>query len=58
LGDDPRLHACALAYASDFELLQTAAKANGVTYRSGSIGMISSLDHSMWFHGDARADEW
>lgn len=58
LTDDMRLHACIIAYASDSGFLNTAAKANGLTYSSPSIGMMTSLDHSMWFHKPARADSW
>lgn len=56
LDDDPRLHACIIAYASDSAFIGTAAVANGVNHRG--IGMMASLDHSMWFHAPARADEW
>ncbi|KAF7727865.1 Acyl-CoA thioesterase 8 [Apophysomyces ossiformis] len=56
LSDDPRLHACVIAYASDSGFIMTAARANGVSQRA--IGMMTSLDHSMWFHAPARADEW
>ncbi|KAI8881680.1 Thioesterase/thiol ester dehydrase-isomerase [Backusella circina FSU 941] len=57
-GDDLRIHACLIAYAADYELLNTASKANGTTYRSARVGMLSSLDHSMWFHEPTRADQW
>lgn len=58
LTDDMRLHACVIAYASDSGFLNTAAKANGVSYTSPSVGMMTSLDHSIWFHKPTRADEW
>lgn len=35
----------------------TAVRANGLTGR-GRIGMMASLDHSIWFHAPTRADEW
>ncbi|KAI9311127.1 HotDog domain-containing protein [Dichotomocladium elegans] len=56
LDDDHRLHACVVAYASDSAFIGTAAMANGVAPRA--IGMMASLDHSMWFHAPLRADEW
>lgn len=56
LGSDKRLHACVIAYASDSGFVGTAAKANDVPSRG--IGMLASLDHSMWFHAPARADNW
>ncbi|ORY95895.1 HotDog domain-containing protein [Syncephalastrum racemosum] len=55
--DDPSLHACSIAYASDSGLLYTAARANGQA-NSKRIGMMTSLDHSIWFHAPTRADEW
>lgn len=57
LPDDPTLHACVLAYASDLTLLGAALVPHD-TYL-GAPGMQSaSLDHSMWFHRQFRADEW
>jgi acyl-CoA thioesterase II len=53
-----KLHACIIAYASDSGFLNTAARANGFSYNSASIGMMTSLDHCIWFHKQARADEW
>lgn len=56
LDNDPRLHNCVVAYASDSAFIGTAAMANGLASRA--IGMMASLDHSMWFHAPVRADEW
>ncbi|KAF1799381.1 HotDog domain-containing protein [Mucor lusitanicus] len=58
LNDDMRLHACIIAYASDSGFITTAAAANGYLINSRSLGMIASLDHSIWFHTPARADKW
>ncbi|KAG1150290.1 hypothetical protein G6F37_001465 [Rhizopus arrhizus] len=58
LNDDMKLHACCIAYISDAALLNTAAIANGMTFSSTSVGMMTSLDHTIWFHMPARADEW
>ena len=56
LPDDPLLHACVVAYASDMTLLDTAVRPHG---RELGHGMVSaSLDHAMWFHRPFRADEW
>ena len=57
LGDDPVLHACVLAYASDLTLLDTALAPHGTSAKDPNI-MLASLDHAMWFHGAFRADEW
>ncbi len=57
LPDDPALHLCALAYASDFSLLDSVMSRYGRTLFDGRI-MAASLDHAMWFHRPFRADEW
>jgi acyl-CoA thioesterase-2 len=55
--DDPLLHACVVAYASDLTLLDPAVMAHEIKYDDGGF-MIASLDHAMWFHRPFRADEW
>lgn len=57
LPDDPALHRCALAYASDLSLLDAVMARYGRTLFDGRI-MSGSLDHAMWFHRPFRADEW
>lgn len=57
LPDDPMLHHCVLAYASDFNLLSTAMRPHGVTYMVPGM-IVASLDHAIWFHRPLRADEW
>jgi acyl-CoA thioesterase II len=57
LPDDPALHRAVIAYASDFTLLGTAALPHGLSWFRGELAG-ASLDHAIWFHGDARADEW
>lgn len=54
LSDDKNVHTSVLAYASDSWLLGTARG----TVAIQRVGMIASLDHSMWFHSEFRADEW
>jgi acyl-CoA thioesterase II len=57
LPDDPRRHACALAYATDMLLLSVAVAPHGTV--AGAPGLATaSLDHAVWFHGPARADTW
>ncbi len=58
LSDDPALHMCALAYASDFALLLDAAMARYGRTLFDKRMMPASLDHAMWFHRPFRADEW
>jgi acyl-CoA thioesterase-2 len=48
---------CALAYASDFSLLDAAMARYGRTLFDKRM-MPASLDHAMWFHRPFRADEW
>ena len=57
LGQDPALHQCVLAYASDFTLLDTALVPHGRFVFDPNL-MLASLDHALWFHAPFRADEW
>ena len=55
--DDPNLHRAALAYASDFSILEPVMRAHGISWATPGL-KFASLDHAMWWHRDARADEW
>lgn len=57
LPDDPFLHQCVLAFASDFALMGTAMLPHGVSFMQNNL-QAASLDHAMWFHHKFRADEW
>ena len=57
LPDDPTIHQCVLAYASDLTLLDSALIPHGRTVWHGDI-MAASLDHALWFHRPFRVDEW
>ncbi len=57
LPDDPRIHRAVLAYASDMTLLGTAALPHGLSWARGEL-TSASLDHTIWFHDDFRADAW
>jgi acyl-CoA thioesterase-2 len=57
LGDDPLIHACVAAYASDMTLLETVMLPHGVIWEERR-GFQASLDHAMWFHRPFRADHW
>ncbi len=57
LGDDPVLHSCIIAYASDLTLLDTAVLPYGEDVTQNKF-MMASLDHAMWFHQNVRADDW
>jgi acyl-CoA thioesterase-2 len=57
LPDDPAIHHCVLAYASDLTLLDTALVPHGRTLFERDF-MAASLDHSLWIHRPFRADDW
>lgn len=57
LPDDPRLHQAVLAYASDLTLLGVSTVPHPVEF-AGPGMQVASIDHSMWFHRPARADQW
>ena len=57
LPDDPNLHRAALAYASDYTILESVMRRHGVAWARPDLKM-ASLDHAMWWHRFARADEW
>ncbi|MEJ5945228.1 acyl-CoA thioesterase II [Pseudokineococcus basanitobsidens] len=57
LPDDPVLHRAVLAFASDDSLLEPVLTGQGLTWASRGV-RVASLDHAMWWHRPARADEW
>jgi acyl-CoA thioesterase-2 len=59
LPDEPLLHACVVAYASDLTLLDTTTLPHALSgFEHHARLMMASLDHAMWFHRPFRADEW
>jgi acyl-CoA thioesterase-2 len=52
LPDDPMIHACVVAYVSDF------GSGFGQTEVPGLPAGGPSIDHALWFHDPIRADEW
>ena len=57
LPDDLNMHRAALAYASDYPILEPVLRAHGVAWATPGL-KVASLDHAMWWHRDARVDEW
>jgi acyl-CoA thioesterase-2 len=55
--DDALLHTAMLAYASDYTLLESVVRRHGLSWANAEL-KTASLDHAMWFHRWARADEW
>ena len=61
IGDNPRLHACALAYLSDDVPVETVASQHpdhGAPDSEEQNWMAASLDHAIWFHRPLEADQW
>ncbi|GAA6020362.1 hypothetical protein JCM8202_000039 [Rhodotorula sphaerocarpa] len=57
---DPDFQKCVLAYASDLNFIGTAARATGLgSNTSPRLGMLASLDHSMYFYDNSvDAHDW
>ncbi|HWV79094.1 MAG TPA: acyl-CoA thioesterase domain-containing protein, partial [Isoptericola sp.] len=57
--DDPLLHRALLAFACDQVMLEPILRQAGKSWIDvGGTVPMASLDHAMWFHRDARADDW
>ncbi|MEM1324504.1 MAG: acyl-CoA thioesterase II [Bacteroidota bacterium] len=48
-------HRTLLAYASDYNLLETSLRPHSTTWTEV---IAASLDHAIWFHRDFRIDDW
>jgi acyl-CoA thioesterase-2 len=60
LGDmpaDAQLHTAALAYASDYSILESIYRRHGIAWSHPGL-KSASLDHVMWFHREPKVDEW
>ena len=60
LGPMPKsqeLHTAALAYASDYSILESIYRRHGIAWSHPGL-KSASLDHAMWFHRPARVDQW
>lgn len=55
---DPVVHQAILAYLSDISLLAASTLPHLNEMASGKALQAASVDHGMWFHRPARADEW
>ena len=57
LPDSPGIHQAALAYVSDYTILEPSLRVMGTSW--SDVGLTTaSLDNSIWFHRPARADDW
>ncbi len=57
LPDDADLHRAALAYASDYTIMESVMRRHGVAWSTPGL-RAASLDHAMWWHRFARVDDW
>lgn len=57
LPDDENIHRAAIAYASDYSILESIIRKHGIAWAHPGL-KTASLDHAMWFHRDGRADQW
>jgi len=57
LPNDKNLHRAAIAYASDYTILESIIRKHGIAWAHPGL-KSASLDHAMWFHREARADQW
>jgi len=56
LPDDPIVHRCLLAYASDMGFVDNLYRPHRTP--GDPALMMASLDHALWFHRDFRLDDW
>lgn len=54
---DPQLNTAALAYASDYTILESILRAHGLSWAHRGLNS-ASLDHAMWFHRSTNVGEW
>lgn len=57
LPNDATLHRAALAYASDYSILESIYRAHGIAWSHPGL-KSASLDHAMWFHRTPKVDDW
>jgi acyl-CoA thioesterase-2 len=55
--DDANIHRAALAYASDYTILESILRKHGLSWVTPGMS-VASLDHAMWWHRPVRVDEW
>lgn len=54
---DANVQRAALAYASDYTLLEPVLRRHGLAWVRPGMS-VASLDHAMWWHRPAPVDEW
>ena len=59
LPDDPKLHAAAFAYLSDYWINFSGCISHvHATAEAGKRLYVASLNHALWQHRPVRADDW
>ena len=54
---DPLLHTAALAYASDYTILESVLRRHGLSWAHPGLS-AASLDHALWFHAVPNLNDW
>lgn len=57
LPDSDLVHRASLAYVSDYVMLDPVLRRHGLAWIDARL-RVASLDHSVWWHRAARADDW
>lgn len=57
LPTDPLLHTAALAYASDYTILESVLRRHGLSWAHPGLS-AASLDHALWFHAVPNLNDW
>lgn len=57
LPDNETLHRAALAYASDYTLLEPILRRHSLAWTTRGMS-VASLDHAMWWFRPVRVDDW
>lgn len=57
LPDDANLHQAALAYLSDYTILESIYRRHGIAWSHPGL-KSASLDHAIWFHRPVKVDQW
>jgi len=55
--EDPRMQQCLIAFCSDYWLAGVSAVPHAPPTNGPGL-MITSLDHTVWFHRPGRCDDW
>ncbi|PKQ25321.1 MAG: acyl-CoA thioesterase II [Actinobacteria bacterium HGW-Actinobacteria-4] len=53
----PLMHRALLAFGCDQVILEPLLRRHGASWATPGLG-FASLDHAMWWHREARADQW